>query len=114
MKMKKVEAIIRPDKFSDVKQALDSIGIKGITISEVRGHGTQGGLKQQWRGVQYVVDLLPKIRLETVVNDEDVSKVLDAIVGAARTGEIGDGKIFVIPVEDAVRVRTGDKGGDAI
>ncbi len=112
--MKKIEAIIRSEKLDDVRRALSDMGINGITVTEVKGHGKQKGITQQWRGTEYKVDLLPKVKIETVVKLEDVDKVVDIIVEAAKTGNIGDGKIFVIPVEDAIRVRTGEKGEDAI
>jgi nitrogen regulatory protein P-II 1 len=112
--MKLIKAIIRPEKLNDVKQALDEIGYPGITIYEVRGHGKQKGLTQRWRGQEYKVEFLPKLMLEIVVLDQDVGKTMNIIVRVARTGEIGDGKIFVLPVENAIRVRTGDDGEDAI
>jgi nitrogen regulatory protein PII len=112
--MKLIQAIIRPEKFADVKAELDKIQINGITISEVKGHGVQGGYKQQWRGVEYTVDLLPKVKLELVVSDKDAQKVMNTIAKAAKTGAIGDGKIFIIDVADAMRVRTGETGEDAI
>jgi len=112
--MKKIEAIIRSEKLDDVRQALSDMGINGITVTEVKGHGRQKGITQQWRGTEYTVDLLPKVKIETVVKPEDVDKVVDTIVEAAKTGNIGDGKIFVIPVEETIRVRTGEKGEDAI
>jgi len=114
--MKKIEAIIRPEKLNDVKDALDKIGIIGMHIVDVQGRGRQKGFTHQWRGAAtiYTVDLLLKIKLEAVVNDEDAEKVIDAIVKAAWTGNIGDGKIFVIPVEEVIRVRTGERGSDAI
>ena len=112
--MQKVEAIIKPFKLDEVKEALNGIGIQGITGSEVKGFGRQKGHTELYRGAEYVVDFLPKIKLEVVVTDDLTSKVLDAIQGAANTGRIGDGKIFVIPVGEAVRIRTGDTGDDAI
>jgi len=112
--MKLITAIIRPEKFADVKAELDKIGINGITISEVKGHGVQGGYKQQWRGVEYTVDLLPKVKLELVVSDKDAQKVINTIAKAAKTGAIGDGKIFIVDVVDAMRVRTGETGEAAI
>jgi nitrogen regulatory protein PII len=112
--MKLIKAIIRPEKLGEVRQALDEIGYPGITIYEVRGHGKQKGLTQLWRGQEYKVEFLPKLMLEIVVLDQDVGKTINVIVRVARTGEIGDGKIFVIPVDNAVRVRTGDDGEDAI
>jgi nitrogen regulatory protein P-II 1 len=112
--MKKVEAIIREEKLDAVRNALKEASYFGITVSEVSGHGRQGGVTLQWRVGDYQVDLLPKIKIEVVVLDEDVASVLNAIRAAARTGNIGDGKIFVYPVEDAMRIRTGDSGVDAI
>ena len=112
--MKKIEAIIRQEKLDDVRQALEEIGYPGMTIYEVRGHGKQKGLIQRWRGQEYRVDFLTKLKLEIVVLDQDLGKTLNAIKRSARTGDVGDGKIFVIPIEDAIRVRTGDSGEDAI
>ena len=112
--MKKIEAIIRPERLGMVRKALEEMNYPGMTISEVKGHGKKKGLPQQWRGQEYRVDFLPKIKLEIVILDEDVSQTLNAITMGARTGEIGDGKIFVLPVEGAVRVRTGDEGENAI
>ncbi|MFQ5697527.1 MAG: P-II family nitrogen regulator [Myxococcota bacterium] len=112
--MKKVEAIIKPFKLDEVKEALNQIGIQGITVSEVKGFGRQKGHTELYRGAEYVVDFLPKIKLEVVVEEEMVEKVVDAVQQAANTGRIGDGKIFVMPVGDAVRIRTGERGGEAI
>ncbi len=112
--MKKVEAIIKPFKLDEVKEALNAIGIQGITVSEVKGFGRQKGHTELYRGAEYVVDFLPKIKLEVVVVDDLVAKVIDAIQSAANTGRIGDGKIFVLPVGEAVRIRTGDTGEEAI
>jgi nitrogen regulatory protein P-II 1 len=112
--MKKIEAIIREEKLEAVRQALKEDSYYGVTVSEVSGHGRQGGYTLQWRVGEYHVDLLPKIKLEVVILDEDVPRVLHTITAAARTGNIGDGKIFVLPVEDAMRIRTGDAGNDAI
>ena len=112
--MKKIEAIIRPERLGIIRGALEELGYPGITISEVKGHGKQRGITQQWRGQEYKVDLLPKLKLEIVVLDDDVTKTVNAIVRAGRTGEVGDGKIFVLPVESAIRVRTGDTDEDAI
>ncbi len=112
--MKKIEAIIREEKLDSVKTALERYGYLGMTVSEVSGRGRQGGLVMQWRVGEYKVDLLPKIKIEVVVLDEDVPRILNAITAATRTGEIGDGKLFVLPVENAVRVRTGEEGDDAI
>ena len=112
--MKKIEAIIREEKLDAVREVLSKSGYFGMTVSEVSGHGRQGGLELQWRAGEYQVDLLPKLKLELVVLDGDAHKVVDAITSSARTGDIGDGKIFVLPVEDAVRVRTGEEGDKAI
>ncbi len=112
--MKLVEAIIKPFKLDEVKEALNGIGIQGITVWEVKGFGRQKGHTELYRGAEYVVDFLPKIKIEVVVTDDLVDKVLDSIQSAASTGRIGDGKIFVLPVEDAIRIRTGEKGEDAI
>ncbi len=112
--MKKIEAIIREERLDAVRSALEAIGYLGMTVSEVSGRGRQGGLTLQWRVGEYRVDLLPKIKVEVVVLDQDVSRVLNAITSRARTGEMGDGKLFVLPVENAVRVRTGDEGDNAI
>ena len=113
--MKKIEAIVRPEKLNDIKQALDDLGIHGMNFTQVTGRGAQRGIVHQGRGGETVtVDLLPKIKVEVVVTDLAVERVIDAIVQAARTGNIGDGKIFVIPVETAVRVRTGERGDVAV
>jgi nitrogen regulatory protein P-II 1 len=112
--MHKVEAIIKPFKLDEVKEALNGIGIQGITVSEVKGFGRQKGHTELYRGAEYVVDFLPKIKVEVVVPDDLIDKVLEAIQGAANTGRIGDGKIFVLPVVDAVRIRTGERGDDAV
>jgi nitrogen regulatory protein P-II 1 len=112
--MQKVEAIIKPFKLDEVKDALNGIGIQGITVSEVKGFGRQKGHTELYRGAEYVVDFLPKIKVEVVVPDDLVGKVVEAIQTAANTGRIGDGKIFVIPVVEAVRIRTGERGEDAI
>jgi nitrogen regulatory protein PII len=112
--MKKVEAIIKPFKLDDVKEALNEIGLQGMTISEVKGYGRQKGHKEIYRGAEYVVDFIPKIKLEIVIEDDRVEAVVKKIQQAANTGKIGDGKIFVLPVEEAIRVRTGEKGKDAI
>jgi nitrogen regulatory protein P-II 1 len=112
--MKKIEAIIRPEKLEPVKAALAELGILGMTVTEVSGRGRQGGISLQWRAGEYKVEFLPKVKVELVVLDEDVGKALNAIVRKARTGERGDGKIFVLPIENAVRVRTGDEGENAI
>jgi nitrogen regulatory protein P-II 1 len=112
--MKKVEAIIKPFKLDDAKQALGEIGVQGLTVSEVRGFGRQKGHSELYRGAEYVVDFLPKLKLEIVVPDEAVEKVTLALNDAARTGKIGDGKIFVLPVDEAVRIRTGERGDGAL
>lgn len=112
--MKKVEAIIKPFKLDDVKEKLSEIGIKGMTVSEVRGFGRQKGHTEIYRGAEYVVDFLPKIKIEVVVPDDQVSEVVEAIRQAAFTGKIGDGKVFVTPVEECVRIRTGEQGEMAL
>ena len=112
--MQKVEAIIKPFKLEEVKDALNAVGILGITVSEVKGFGRQKGHTELYRGAEYVVDFLPKVKVEVVVADDAVSKVTDAIQAAANTGRIGDGKIFVTPVSEAIRIRTGERGNEAI
>ena len=112
--LKKVEAIIKPFKLDDVKEALNAVGIKGLTITEVRGFGRQRGHTELYRGSEYVVDFLPKVKIEVVVPEAQAEEVVQAIVAAARTGRIGDGKVFVIPVDDIVRIRTGERGEDAL
>jgi nitrogen regulatory protein P-II 1 len=112
--MKKIEAVIKPFKLDDVKEALNEIGIQGMTVSEVKGYGRQKGHKEIYRGAEYVVDFIPKIKLEIVTDSDRAEQVVEKIREAANTGKIGDGKIFVIPVEEAVRVRTGETGIDAI
>lgn len=112
--MKKIEAIIRDEKLGAVKESLKDIGASGMTITEVRGHGTQKGVTEIYRGKSFSVDLLPKIKIELVVDDKSVQTVTNAIIDVARTGSIGDGKIFVYPVEDVIRIRTGEKGVSAI
>ncbi len=112
--MQKVEAIIKPFKLDEVKEALNAIGVQGLTVSEVKGFGRQKGHTELYRGAEYVVDFLPKIKIEVVVPDELAPKVIDAIQHAANTGRIGDGKLFVFPVLDAIRIRTGERGEDAI
>jgi nitrogen regulatory protein P-II 1 len=112
--LKKVEAIIKPFKLDEVKDALTQIGIKGNTVTEVKGFGRQKGHTELYRGAEYVVDFLPKIKLEVVVPDNLVDKVIETIVGAAKTGRIGDGKIFVTSIDDVVRIRTGERGEDAV
>jgi len=112
--MKKIEAIIQPHKLEEVKEAIKGIGIDGMTVTEVRGHGRQKGHKEVYRGMEYQVDLLPKIKVEVILAEEMVEKAIDAIVKAARTGKIGDGKIFVNSVEQVVRIRTGETNESAI
>lgn len=112
--MKKIEAIIKPFKLDEVKDALQEIDVQGITVSEVKGYGRQKGHTELYRGAEYVVDFVPKIKLETVVEDERVEQVIEAIVQTAHTGKIGDGKIFVSPIDDAIRIRTGERDEDAI
>ena len=112
--MKKIEAIIREEKLEAVKKCLEDVGYMGITITEVTGRGHQKGLVLQWRAGEYRVDLLPKLKVEVVVLDEDVSKVAASIITAARTGEMGDGKIFIMPVENVIRIRTGEDGINAV
>jgi nitrogen regulatory protein P-II 1 len=112
--MKLIEAIIKPFKLDEVKDALNEIGIEGITVSEVKGFGRQKGHTELYRGAEYVVDFIPKVKIEIAVADELVARVVDAIEQTAKTGRIGDGKIFVLPLEDAVRIRTGEKGDEAI
>ena len=112
--MKLIEAIIKPFKLDEVKDALNEIGIEGITVSEVKGYGRQKGHTELYRGAEYVVDFIPKIKLEIAVSDELVNKVVETILNTAKTGRIGDGKIFVIPLEEAVRIRTGEQGSEAI
>ncbi len=112
--MKKIEAIIREEKLDDVKKALEENSYYGITVSEVSGRGRQKGIALQWRVGEYRVDLLPKLKIELVVFDDDVNTAVSAIVRNARTGEVGDGKIFILPVENAIRVRTGEEGEKAI
>ena len=112
--MKKVEAIIKPFKLDEVKDALAEIGVHGMTVTEVKGFGRTGGKKEVYRGSAYVVDFVPKVKLEIIVTDDHVRQVVAAITEAARTGRIGDGKIFVTPVDEVIRIRTGETGDDAI
>ncbi|OQY01787.1 MAG: transcriptional regulator [Desulfobacteraceae bacterium 4572_123] len=112
--MKKIEAIIKPFKLDDVKETLNEAGVQGMTISEVKGYGRQKGHKEIYRGAEYVVDFIPKIKIEVIVVDEMVEPVIEKIRDAANTGKLGDGKIFVLPVEQVIRVRTGETGPDAI
>ena len=112
--MKYVWAIIKPFKLDEVKEALSSIGVQGLTVSEVKGFGRQKGHTELYRGAEYVVDFLPKVKLEIIVSDELAAQVVETIERAARTGRIGDGKIFVVPMEEVVRIRTGERGGNAL
>jgi nitrogen regulatory protein P-II 1 len=112
--LKKIEAIIKPFKLDEVKEALNEIGVHGITVSEVKGFGRQKGHTELYRGAEYVVDFIPKIKLEIIVSDSILASVVDAIGQSAKTGRIGDGKIFVTPVEEVVRIRTGETGDDAV
>ena len=112
--MKKIEAVIKPFKLDEVKEALHDVGVSGITVTEAKGFGRQKGHTELYRGAEYVVDFLPKVKLEVVVDDGLVDRVVEAIAAAARTGRIGDGKIFVSPVEQAIRIRTDERGPDAI
>lgn len=112
--MKKIEAIIKPFKLDEVKDELNKAGVQGITVSEVKGFGRQKGHTELYRGAEYVVDFLPKVKLEVIVSDDIAEKVMQTIINTARTGRIGDGKIFVYPVEDVIRIRTGERGKDAI
>lgn len=112
--MQKIEAIIKPFKLDDVKEALNTIGISGMTVSEVKGYGRQKGHKEIYRGAEYNVDFIPKVKLELVVDSNQTDQVVETIMNAASTGKIGDGKIFVLPVDEVIRVRTGEKGTDAI
>ena len=113
-KMKKVEAIIKPFKLDEVKEALQDVGLQGITVTEAKGFGRQKGHTELYRGAEYVVDFLPKVKIEVVLPDELVDKAVEAIKGAARTGRIGDGKIFISSIEEAIRIRTGEVGAEAI
>lgn len=112
--MKKLEAVIKPFKLDEVKEALQEVGLQGITVTEARGFGRQKGHTELYRGAEYVVDFLPKVKIEVVVADSMVERTVEAIINAARTGKIGDGKIFIMPIEEAIRIRTGERGGDAI
>lgn len=112
--MKKIEAIIKPFKLDDVKEALQEVGLQGMTVTDARGFGRQKGHTELYRGAEYVVDFLPKVKIELVVDDAQVERAVEAIKTAAHSGRIGDGKIFIIPVEDALRIRTGESGPDAI
>jgi nitrogen regulatory protein P-II 1 len=112
--MKKIEAIIKPFKLDEVKEALSKAGIQGLTITEVKGFGRQKGHTELYRGAEYVVDFLPKVKIEILIDDDKAAEVADTIIAAARTGRIGDGKIFILPMDDVVRIRTGERGADAI
>ena len=112
--MKKIEAIIKPFKLEEVKEALSGLGIEGMTVSEVKGFGRQKGHTEIYRGSEYTVDFLPKIKLEVVLDDDQVEAAVDAIVKAAKTGKIGDGKVFITGIEDAIRIRTGETGAQAV
>jgi nitrogen regulatory protein P-II 1 len=112
--MKKIEAIIKPFKLDEVKEALHAIGLQGITVTEAKGFGRQKGHTELYRGAEYVVDFLPKVKIEVVIDDASVDRAVEAIQQAAHTGRIGDGKIFITPVEEAIRIRTGERGADAI
>ena len=112
--MKKIDAIIKPFKLEDVKEALAALGVEGMTVTEVKGFGRQKGHTEIYRGSEYTVDFLPKVKIEVAVTDEHLSKAVDAIVASAKTGKIGDGKVFVLPLEDVVRIRTDERGDTAI
>ncbi|HET8938943.1 MAG TPA: P-II family nitrogen regulator [Polyangiales bacterium] len=112
--MKKVEAIIKPFKLDEVKDALGEIGIQGMTVSEVKGFGRTGGKKEVYRGSAYVVDFVPKVKIELVIADNQVNQVIESIEKTAKTGRIGDGKIFIVGIEEAIRIRTGERGEDAV
>ena len=112
--MKKIEAIIRPEKLDDVRKAIEAVGYPGITITEAEGHGRQRGVVQQWRGETYRVDFLPKVKLELIVADSDADRIIQAIIKAAKTGSVGDGKIFVSDVRDVIKIRTGERGETAL
>jgi nitrogen regulatory protein P-II 1 len=112
--VKKVEAVFRPDRLEAVKESIIALGHAGLTVYDVKGHGIQKGLTQKWRGREYCVDLIPKVLVTVVVHDHEVGDVIDAITSSARTGMIGDGKIFVSPIEEVVRIRTGELGAEAV
>ena len=112
--MKKIEAIIKPFKLDEVKEALSKAGVHGLTITEVKGFGRQKGHTELYRGAEYVVDFLPKVKIEILVDDDKAAEVTDSIIAAARTGRIGDGKIFIMPMDEVVRIRTGERGNEAI
>jgi nitrogen regulatory protein P-II 1 len=113
-RMKKIEAIIRPESLDAVRNALSDAGVTGLMISEIEGHGKQKGVVQQWRGEKYKVELLPKAKVEIIIQDEDMERITQTIIDSARTGEIGDGKIFIYPVDTVIRIRTGEKGAKAV
>jgi len=112
--MKKVEAIIKPFKLDDVKDALSKVGVQGLTVTEVKGFGRQKGHTELYRGAEYVIEFVPKLKIEVVVDDAKASQIVEAIKTSAKTGQIGDGKIFVLPVDDALRIRTGERGASAL
>ena len=112
--MKKIEAIIKPFKLDEVKEALSELGVKGMTVSDVKGFGRQKGHKEIYRGAEYVVDFIPKVKIELVVDDDIAPKVMETIISSAKTGKIGDGKIFVTTIDEVIRIRTGERGKDAI
>lgn len=112
--MKKIEAIIRPEKLDEVRKAIEAVGYPGITITEAEGHGRQKGVVQQWRGETYRVEFLPKVKLEIVVGDADVDRIVQAVIKAAKTGAVGDGKIFVSEVREVIKIRTGERGESAL
>ena len=112
--MKKIEAIIRPEKLDEVRKAIEAVGYPGVTITEAEGHGKQKGVVQQWRGETYCVEFLPKVKLELVVGDADVERIVQAVIKAAKTGSVGDGKIFVSDVRDVIKIRTGERGESAL
>ena len=112
--MKKIEAVIKPFKLDEVKEALHEVGVQGITVTEAKGFGRQKGHTELYRGAEYVVDFLPKVKIEIVLTEDMLEAAVEAIIKAARTGRIGDGKVFVLPVEEAIRIRTGERGADAI
>jgi nitrogen regulatory protein P-II 1 len=112
--MKKIEAVIRPESLDEVMNALDGAGYPGIMVTEIEGHGRQKGVKQQWRGQEYKVDLLPKVKIEVVVTDKEADEIIKSISRVAKTGQVGDGKIFLTDVSDAVRIRTGERGDSAL
>ena len=112
--MKKIEAIVRPEKLEDVRKALEQVGYPGVTVTEVEGHGKQKGVTRQWRGETYTVEFLPKVKLEIVASDADAERIVQAVIKAAKTDSVGDGKIFVSDVKDIVRIRTGERGDGAV